>query len=206
MEDTADQRVGRKQRLLYILAPLFLLIVCLGTINLTPALILVAGADQAAPVATAALATITPVENAITTPSSRFKQEPGAAPTLLPTPTPTMAPAPLGAEIQLLGPPSGSTFRIGDTLSFYWQWPAPLAEDQSLAVYLLVQNQEYLLGRLGEPNVGQSYRLHVPIDDSMGATGKAQWQVRLESNHARQWLAASEIRPLALLVATESIP
>lgn len=207
MEDTADQRVGRKLQLLYILTPLGLLIVCLGAINLASALVMGAGADAAMPTPMVALAATNTAEEAVVPPSSGFEQEAAPAPTSLATPAPAIVPTiPPGAEIQLLGPPPGSAFRIGDTLSFYWQWSVPLAKDQSLAVYLLAQNQEYLLGRLDEPNVGQSYRLHVSIDDSTRAAGKVQWQVRLESNQAKQWLAASEIRPLALLVAQESIP
>jgi len=205
LEDTA-QRVGRKRQLLYILTPLFLLILCLGTINVAPALVTIAGADPVTPAPTVALAPTIAAE-ATVSPFSDFEQDTVPTATSLATPTEAIVPTiPPGVEIQLLGPPPGSAFRIGDTLSFYWQWSLPLAEDQSLALYLLVQDQELLLGRLDEANVGHSYRLHVPVGDSSGAAGKVQWQVRLESNHAKQWLVASEIRLLALLAAPEPTP
>ena len=207
MEDTADPRVGRKLRLLYILTPLFLLIVCLGTINLAPALVTVVGAGPTLSTPMVTLAKSNAAEDTAAVVSSHVKQESVAAPTRLPTPTPTVMPtAPPGAEIQLLGPPPGSAFRIGDTLSFYWQLSVPLAEDQTLAVYLLTQNQEHLLGRLSKANIGHSYRLHVVIDEATGVAGKVQWQVRLESTQPKQWLATSETRPLALLAAPESLP
>lgn len=202
LEDSTGKHAGRKQQLLTILAPLLLLIICLATINLVPALVQVTGASPSIQSPTVIPGTPVAVEDVTSDAPGRFSEGFMATPDLAPTPTAyVVSTVPPGIEIQLLGPPSGSAFRIGDTLSFYWQWPVPLAEDQSLAAYLLTGNQELLLGRLAEPNVGQSYRLHVSPSDFVDAADAVEWQVRLESAHVEQWLAASEIRPLALQAA-----
>lgn len=184
-----------------------MLVVCLVSLNLAPVLIRSSGAGL--PVQTPKAATASPIAPAsdVTNASDDFREEPVATLALPPTATRYVAPiiAP-DTEIQLLGPPPGSSFTLSDTLSFYWQWPLPLEEDQSLAAYLLVEDQELLVGRLVEPNVGTTYWLQLLASDFVDDSGLVQWQVRLESIYGQQWLAASEIRPLALQATTQLMP
>lgn len=206
LEDIVDTRVGRKQQLLYIVAPVFLLLICLGTINLAPALVRVTGTNPSIQAAEVASATSIGADASPVAALYPPERKPVATRSLWPSPTPYIVPTvPPGAEIYLFGPPSNGAFTVGDTISFYWQWRLPLAEDQSLTVYLLTEDQELFLGRLAEPNVGTSYRLQVSTRDLAKTADTIRWQVRLESQYVEESLLASEIRPLRLLASPGSI-
>jgi hypothetical protein len=108
---------------------------------------------------------------------------------------------PPDTAVQLLGPPPESTFPINDTVSFYWHWPQPLAEDQRFALYLLADDQERLLGIVDEPNLGTSFRLSASPGEFVETTGTIQWQVRLESELLEYPLTESKVRSIALIAA-----
>jgi hypothetical protein len=192
-------RAGKRKQIAYILAPLFLLLLCLGLINITPETIRTLALN---PSGQAPISTLTAQPGSIPATSLVVQATATATPQRIPTssPAPSLTPTfPSGAQLQLLGPPPESIFRIGDTLSFYWQWAVPLAEDQWLAVYLYSRGQEHLLGTVNEPNVGNSYRLHAESEAFIETDGLVQWQVRLESSLSQSALVESEIRSFILL-------
>lgn len=196
MGDTNGPNEKKKPDWIYVLAPLFLLILCLGVINLGPRLIDTADRVSSAPTPTT------------TTPATAVNPTTTALPT--PTPTPTQVPTPVATApptlppdtaVQLLGPPPESAFPINDKISFYWHWSQPLAEEQRFALYLLVDDQELLLGTVDEPNLGAGFRLSASPGDFVETTGTIQWQVRLESELSERPLAESKVRSIALVAA-----
>ncbi len=186
-EGTAKPR--RWQQVLYILAPFFLLLVCLGFINFVP------GRFTAVP----------------TTPSPQPENERGTAvspatinplPTVTLPPTPTLVPTvtlPPDAVIELLGPPASSSFRRSDTISFYANWPLPLTESQQLAAYIRIDNQPILLGTLEEPNIGQLYRWQMNIGEMAETAVSLEWWVQLQTGSNTPPLLTSTSRPVTLL-------
>ncbi len=103
---------------------------------------------------------------------------PTATATLIPTAT-----IPPEATIHLLGPPEEALFRLTDTLSFYWQWPVPLAENQLFQVVLFTPNGQRILGQVLESNFGTQYNLHTVAHQTEGTESSAQWQVQLISTN-----------------------
>ncbi len=164
----------KRKQVIYILAPLFLTIACLVFINITPRW-LAAETPTSAAITTNPQSTTAAVEPAEMAASST----PTSAPIMTPTPPP-LPTLPPGAVIELLGPPSGSSFRLVGTISFYWRWPAPLSEGQSLGIYVRLNGQELLLGQLDEPNVGQDYRWQVDVGTLTETAVSGQWFVRLQ--------------------------
>jgi hypothetical protein len=196
--DTPTRWQRLKQKI-YIVTPLFLLIFCLGLINFVPrwmgdrepaestaSPVLSVSDDGRAPATTAV-----PILSPSTTPP----------PTMTPSPTPYPT-LPAGAAITLLGPPHDGRFRAQDTISFYWDWPVPLLDDQFLAVYVRQDGQDIQLGTLDEPNLGQRYRIQVAGQTIATAaeTNSVQWLVRLQSAAQSQTsLMESETRTLTIM-------
>jgi hypothetical protein len=184
----------RWQQVLYILAPFFLLLVCLGFINFVPGRLTAVPTtpeDATAPEVTAVLAV--------------------SAPTATIPPTPTLIPTatlPPDAAIELLGPPDGSSFRRLDTVSFYADWPVALVEPQQLAVYVRFDDQmPILLGTLDEPNIGQRYRwqlnvgemANTPALSEVEAAISLSWWVQLQTSSDSSPRLTSSIRQVTLL-------
>ena len=123
---------------------------------------------------------------------------------MIPSPTTTPYTPPLYSadeNIHLLGPPPGSTF-AHTTISFYWQWSLPLTEDQHFKVYLFTEEQTILLGTLDEPNVGDSYRLQVALEDVKLTADTIHWLVQLETTQLDQPLRVSEGRSLTIFTSS----
>lgn len=201
MHKGPEQRISQKRQLLYIVAPLFLLLLCLGTINLAPRMAEITGNRLSMAATTQAPATATRMQ-AVT--AVLEQQTPSPPPTATVTPSPTATPYipptfPPGTEIQLLGPPPESRFSVGDALSFYWKWPLALAENQYFALYLHNNTQEWLLGTVKEPNIGDSYRLQVMATDFVKTAATFNWYVQLETTLSDNNLAVSERRALTLI-------
>jgi hypothetical protein len=188
----AEHQPTRRQRIIYRVMPLFLLIVCLGAINLVSRQRASSSEALTAPLPAQVAKTTPPVSAPAAT----------AVPTLIPgqpTAMPTAVPAlPPEVSIQLLGPPENAVFQTNNAISFYWHWDAPLADGQQFAVYLKQDDKEMVVGFLDEPNVGSSYRINITIGDKVNA-GSAQWQVRLEADYTAGNLLVSELRPFTLL-------
>ena len=183
----------KRKQVIYILAPLFLTIACLVLINITPRW-LAAETPTSAAITSPPQSTAAAVEPAEMAASST----PASAPIMTPAPPPLPA-LPPGAVIELLGPPPGSSFRLAGTISFYWRWPAPLSEGQSLGIYVRLNGQELLLGQLDEPNVGQDYRWQVDVGTLTETAVSGQWFVRLQSPNEANNLLESEPRTFNIL-------
>lgn len=189
--------ISIKRQQLYIVAPFLLLIFCLGSLNLGR--LLVAPATDGLVLTVTAVPPHTPAAIAATVGATPTPTQPPATTIRQASATPYTPPTYSDNElIQLLGPPPDSTFAPDATISFYWQWPLPLNEDQVFEVYLLAEDEETLLGTVYEPNVGDSYRLHVDMSAVKVTAVPFQWQVRLKTNLRSQPLRASEQRFLML--------
>lgn len=109
-------------------------------------------------------------------------------------PSPTFSPE---TAVSLLGPPPDSFFYDDTTITFYWLWPLPLADDQQLTLYAMVDGTEQQFGSLDSPNLGEAYRLTINLADVAETADSIQWQVRLQNNTAT--LTQSEWRSLNLV-------
>lgn len=181
----ADDNLKR----LYILAPFFLLVLLLLFINLAPRLFVSRSGASPIPVPSV---TPSPQPTAAITPSPPLPSPLPATPTPLPTAT-----LPPDATIKLFGPPTDAVFSLNTPITFYWQWPLPLAEGQQFGVYLLVEEQFYRLGTVTEANLGLSYRLQTTLEPVAETAESAQWLVQLETTTA-QPLLQSESRSIQL--------
>ena len=177
----------RIKQIVYVLTPLAGLLSCLGFINLVPPWL----NRPPEPAATPSSAVID------------VETETAAPPTQLPTPimTATAVPSPPPSptlppdvRIELLGPPPDSSFRQEDAISFYWDWPLAVAEDQQLAVYVRQNEQETLLSAVAEPNLGARYRVRVDAASLAQMAGPIEWFVRLQS----------ELTPPSVLVQSDT--
>jgi hypothetical protein len=192
-EETAKPR--RWQQVLYILAPLFLLLVCLGFINFVPGRF------------TAVLTPSPPYPENETASSTAVSPTPAAnslpIATLSPTPAPTLIPTatlPPDAVIDLHGPPANSSFRRDDTISFYANWPLPLTESQQLAAYIRIEDQPpILLGTLEEPNIGRLYRWQMNVGDIAETAVSLEWWVQLQTGSSTPPILTSPSRSVTLL-------
>ena len=184
------------KRVIYIIMPLALLLLCLGLINWLP---------NQQPSASGSGGQTNGGETAVSTTNNppaalATLAPPTATPTATPTPAPTPRPTlPPDAAITLLGPPDGSVFSAAAPLSLYWTWPYPLHEDEYFAVYLAAAGTEQLLGRLAEPNLGAGYRWQILPDVFTGLGADLAWQIRLESTLADAPLLSSETRTVRLI-------
>lgn len=159
---------GYWQRVVYILMPLFLLLLFLGAINLW-------GGQETAVSLPPSPVPATPPTN---TPTPTKAATANAATPL--TPTPTDQPAALlpTDDIILLGPPAGSTFPINTTITLFWQWPHLLTDGQQFTVYWQQDAQIQLLGQLTEPNFGDLFQLQT----TPTIAGNVLWWVSLETS------------------------
>lgn len=193
-------RKRRWQQRLYILAPFFLLLVCLGFINFVPGRLTAVPTTPSQPED----GTIPEVTAVLAVP----------APTATIPPTPTLIPTatlPPDAAIELLGPPDGSSFRRLDTVSFYADWPVALVEPQQLAVYVRFDDQPpILLGTLDEPNIGQRYRWQLNVAEmanttALRAEGEVEaavslsWWVQLQTDSNTPPVLTSPTRQVTML-------
>ncbi|RMG99564.1 MAG: hypothetical protein D6706_05265, partial [Chloroflexi bacterium] len=112
--------------------------------------------------------------------------------TTAPTPLPTLPP---GAQIELLGPPPDTTWVGNQPVTFYWQWPYPLANNQQFVVVIQTNGEEQRLGAVDQPNLGTGYRLQAVLPTN----GELVWEVRLETKAALAPLISSERRILTII-------
>ena len=197
-ETTETEKTARThswQQLLYVLAPFFLLLVCLGFINFIPGRLTAVptASPQSKNAAAGEPTTVSP------TPDSASDALPAATipPTSTIIPTATLPP---DAAIALLGPPVGSSFQRNDTISFYVDWPFPLTESQQLAAYVRFNDQPAtLLGVLDEPNTGQRYRWQMNVREMTDTAVSFEWWVQLQTSSDAAPLLTSPSRTVTLL-------
>jgi hypothetical protein len=194
-----------RRKWLYVVAPFCWLLLCLGSINV--ATWWKSRPLKQLPVTITAVSMPTPIPTTIEPTANDLSNLPQPKATVIAIPGPTATPytPPIYSTdtiIQLLGPPPGSAFAHTATISFYWQWPLPLTEDQEFRVYLFAEDQVVLWGTINEPNVGDSYRLQVALEDVRLTADKLHWFVQLETTHLDQPLQVSETRSLTILVSS----
>lgn len=102
------------------------------------------------------------------------------APTATITPMPT-ATLPPDAVVRLLGPPADALFRTTDTITFYWQWPAPMEEGQFFQLILFTATEQIVLGQMSEPNLGTQFNLQWVAHQALEPELVGQWQIELRS-------------------------
>lgn len=191
-------QIDKWKRVFYIFAPLFLTILCMGLINISPRWLRTETANSVlTPVVGASSPTANTDSGIVITAPATTAVSTAAIITAGPTQIPPTLPS--GAIIELFGPPPNSSFRLVDTISFYWRWPAPLLADQSLEVYVRLNGQEVSLGKLDEPNVGRDYRWQVDVVTLTETAVSAQWFIRLHSSAASSHLLESETRMFTVL-------
>ena len=197
-----DEPTRVKRKWLYIVAPFCWLLLCLGSLNI----VALWRARPSKPLPVTATAVPIPVllPTATSPASDPISNVTRPTAVMIPSPTTTPYTPPLYSadeNIHLLGPPPGSTF-AHTTISFYWQWSLPLTEDQHFKVYLFTEEQTILLGTLDEPNVGDSYRLQVALEDVKLTADTIHWLVQLETTQLDQPLRVSEGRSLTIFTSS----
>lgn len=193
LEQATPSKRTRIKQLLYIVTPLFSLVLCVVLINFPFELIGDSTASSATPGKQPQTEAETETLILMATPATAVSPTSTA---ILPTPT---APLPPDAAIVLLGPPADSLFRLDDAVSFYSAWPVTLPDDQRLVVYIRSDGQDMPLGELEEPNMGNAYRWQENIADFVETAVSIQWLVKLQTTSDPPLiLAESEARTLRL--------
>ena len=100
-------------------------------------------------------------------------------------------------SISVLPHAANRVFTAQDTINFDWFWPILPDPDQHFGVYLLDNDEEFLLGTVTEPYSGAAYRLSVPAAE-LPVSGELNWQVRLESNDGSEVVVASDPVPITV--------
>lgn len=194
MKQSTGESKGIVPRWVYVLTPFFLLLLCLVLINALPILTARPSPALGPPTPQQSTADGTAVTTAIPATASPTTAAELPSPTAVP-PTPTLPP---DSAIILLGPPDDGRFRVTDVVSFYGQWPLPLADEQQMVLYIRANGQEMLLGALDEPNMGQAYRWTATVE-ALGETAVIDWFIRLQSKNSDAILLESEVRTLQIL-------
>lgn len=153
--------------------------------------------------------TAVPTANATSQPNATLAGTPisaTAVPPTTPQSTPTPQPTstlPPQAIIELQGPPERAFFFSGQTILFYWQWPAPLENNYQFTLYTANANGEPVRqATLTEANLGQSsYQVALQPTEA----GEWRWWVVLETAVTTEApptpLVTSESRTLTILPA-----
>lgn len=131
--------------------------------------------------------------------------ETAVTPTTIPQPTPSPQPTlPPDATITLSGPPNESSFPSNSIVTFYWNWPQPLAENHQFALTLINSDQEQQIATIDEQNLGQQYALTVDTGTIDLTTPESLlfWQIQLINSESGTILAQSVRRELLLLSQT----
>jgi hypothetical protein len=183
----------RWQQVVYILAPFFLLLACLGLINFVPR---TASSTPQPEVIVVKDGEVTAVSTTTSLPTTQ--------PTATMSPTPTTVPIPTlppDATINLLGPPDNSAFRKSDTITLYADWTLPLEETQHLAAYIRFdKNPPIQIETLDEPNAGQIYRWQLDLSAfNFTETTNLQWWLQLQTSDDTPPLLVSPARQVTLL-------
>ncbi len=129
----------------------------------------------------------------------------GLATAVVPTPTsqPTPSPQPTlppDATITLNGPPEGSSFPSTSTITFYWDWPLLLAENQQFTLSLTNGDQEHQIATVNDQNLGRQYAATVDLGSiEQTPESSLSWQIKLIDSDSGTILAQSERRKLMFI-------
>lgn len=118
----------------------------------------------------------------------------GAVPTgaSLATPLPDLPP------IGLLGPPPESLYKLGDPVTFYWDWPENLQDTNRFSVYLQGEQGAVWLGEADAENLGTLQQLGITPASVGVQSGAYLWYVVVE-DETGVVLARSEQRPIVFI-------
>lgn len=105
-------------------------------------------------------------------------------------------------SISLLGPPAGSQFRQGDTVTLYWDWPGTLQEGWRFALYIGNAGGQTLVGTAEAGNLGTLQQAAVVLESGSVDGGEAQWWVAVEDATAGT-IATSERRVIVVLATAD---
>lgn len=181
-------------KMAHLAMPLLLLLAIGGWYWLSQSVAPAAG-TPVAPTSSGATAGVVPTAASTALPQGLIGQAtPWGAAGLEPTATATAVVAAPGT-IALYGPPAGSRFGAGDTVSFYWSWPGELADGQRFVLYLVRANERQPLGQVDEANLGRVYQLRVAVEE----TGDFRWEVVLEDGLTGAIIGASENRLISVI-------
>jgi len=187
-------KLSRNRRRISVLFPLFSLLLALAVINFLPRWL-----DPPPPTAAIRPTGTLPPNWTPGQPTAIATAIPGTPSTPIPpTATPTLPP---NAEITLFGPPGDGRFFADETISFFWDWPLPLAENQMFVVVIILDGGEWAMGEIDEPNFGSQYRLSGNLAN-MGVAEtavSAAWEVRLIHQPTGEILRRSPSRPITAL-------
>ncbi|MCZ7672635.1 MAG: hypothetical protein M5U34_38720 [Chloroflexi bacterium] len=188
-------RPNKRRRIFTIITPLLLLLLCLGLLNSLPR------PKPAAPPPLYAKSGNGRSHPRCSGPHSN-REETAVLPTQTTPPTATAIPLPVfppTATITLLGPPADSRLLADDSLTLYWTWSEPLAEDQYFGVYLRDETGDVPVGRLAEANLGMGYRWQTAVNALTDSGGEIQLLVKLETIRSETPLLSSEPRTFVIL-------
>ena len=195
---TTPRRLSKRKRAMIIILPFILLLLCLGLLNAWAVTV----APQPTPTRMAAsptaVTTQSPALETVATDSVLPTLAPTAAPppTTTPIPQPTLPPT---ATITLLGPPDQSRVMAEDSITVFWTWPLPLAEDQYFGIYLQEETGESRIGRIEESNFGTGYRWQTEAQYLTDDGGEVSYLIKLETILSDTALISSELRTLFIL-------
>jgi hypothetical protein len=200
---TPSNRRSKRQRVLLIILPFILLLLCLGGLNLwARSVVSTTPAAPTKPIKqiTTAVPTNAPALQPINTETTVST----LVPTAVPPPTSILIPTlPPTATITLLGPPDQSRFMVEDNITVYWTWPLLLTEDQYFGVYLQEETEESRIGRLEEANFGTGYRWQTEAQYLTDDGGEVSYLIKLETILANEPLITSEPRTIFILNMNE---
>ena len=110
---------------------------------------------------------------------------------------PVQTPASI-AMITLLGPPAGSSFSAGDSVSFYWESTMESHSGLVYTLYLISGSERTALGTTQEENFGQGHQIRSSIGQAVGKAGNYNWQVVLEDPATGGIIGQSEVRAITI--------
>ncbi len=120
-----------------------------------------------------------------------------------PTPTPESPAVASGLAgdspaITLQGPPTGSAFSLGDTISFYWTLDGSAPNGQ-MTLYVEGDAGRAAAGAVARANLGPGFQLSVAAGDIVDEAGTYRWIVVLEDSSTGEIINQSEVRPITII-------
>jgi hypothetical protein len=199
--NATPHRLSKRKRAILISLPFLMLLLCLGLLNVWARSVAVsptATTLSTTTTSTTAVPTEPPALKPISTQTGLPTLAATAVPpaTVTPIPPPTLPPT---ATITLLGPPDQSRIMAEDSITVYWTWPLPLAEDQYFGIYLQEETGDTRVGRLEAANFGTGYRWQSEARYLVDGGGEVSYLIKLETILSDEPLTTSEPRTLFIL-------
>jgi serine/threonine protein kinase len=113
-----------------------------------------------------------------------------------PTPSLIFQDTAVSGTINILAPANESEFQAGDTVSFRWNWPDTLQENQRFSIYLLMGNGRSLLGTVSTSATDGNYSLQTLLPESNNVI--SEWLIVLEDLSTNRDIATSNNQRIAI--------